>query len=62
MKSITAVFLIFLLCVFSSNAQIPTETPKAAVSELSNLQTDYDPQSGTLPLTLLAVSKDAAAD
>lgn len=61
MKNITAVFLIFIVCVFSSNAQVPAETPKSAALELSNLQTDYDPQSGTSPLILLRAPKDAVA-
>lgn len=61
MKNIIAVCLMLLLSVFNSNAQISTETPKTAASELKNLPTDYDPQSGTSLLTLLAAPKDGAA-
>ncbi len=60
MKNITAVCFIFLFCALNTLAQNPSQTPTAA-SELSNLQTDYDPQSGKSPLTLLAVPKDGLA-
>ena len=61
MKNITAICLIFLFGALNSIAQSPSQTPTAAASELSNLETDYDPRSGKSPLTLLAVPKDGVA-
>src|SRR5687767_11868331 len=60
MKNIALVCFILLSSGFNSNAQAPSGTPNAA-SELSNLQTDYDPRSGKSPLTLLAVPNDGVA-
>lgn len=61
MKNITLLCLIFLFCALNSFAQTSIQTPTGAASELSNLQTDYDPESGKSPLVLLAVPKDGIA-
>ncbi len=58
MKNIPVLFFIFLLCALNSLAQTAASTPTTIVSELSELQTDYDPASGVSPLTLLAAPKD----
>lgn len=60
MKTVALLCLLLFLGALTSSAQTPGLN-NARGSQLSDLQTDYDPESGASPLTLLAAPKDGVA-